>query len=376
MQISQNIKLGILGGGQLGSMLIRSAIDFGLNVSVMDKDPNATCARYTSSFTNGSLLDYDAVVNFGKDKDIVTIEIEAVNVDALEALEKQGVKVYPSPAIIRMVQDKYEQKKALMQFGVPVMPGVLINNKEELNSYKEKLPACLKLCRDGYDGRGVMILKSEQDIAGAFDKPSVLEDLASIKYEIAVIVSRNTKGEVSTFDPVMMIFDNERNILDYQLCPANISKEQEKKAREMAAKIGEGLGLVGILAVEMFVTTDDKIVINELAPRPHNSGHHSIEGCVTSQYEQHIRAMLGLPLGDTSYTQPSVMVNLLEPHLSKKEDFEEAIQTSVSISGSHLHWYGKKGGSEGRKMGHVTILGSTIEDAENKAQKIRQLLKK
>lgn len=376
MQLYEGIKLGILGGGQLGSMLIRSAIDFGLHVSVMDKDANATCRRYTSSFTQGSLLDYDAVLAFGEGKDMVTIEIEAVNVDALEELERRGVKVYPSPAIIRMVQDKYEQKKALLQHNIPVVPGVLINNKEELNSYKDKLPACLKLCRDGYDGRGVMILKKEADIATAFDKPSVLEDLVAIDKEIAVIVSRNEAGEVKTFDPVVMIFDNERNILDFQLCPAKISQELEAEGRELAVRIANALGLVGILAVEMFIDKDGKLVVNELAPRPHNSGHHTIEACITSQYEQQLRAILGMPLGDTAYTHASVMVNLLEPHASKKDSFVEAIETSLSVSGSHLHWYGKKGGSEGRKMGHITITGSSIEDAESKAGTIRQLLKK
>lgn len=373
--LDRDIKVGILGGGQLGAMLIKSAVDYGIYVHVLDTSYDANAARFTSNFTIGDTLDYDAVLAFGKGLDVITIEKEAVNVDALEELQKQGIKVHPSPHVIRTIQDKYLQKQYLQEHNIPVAKGTLIKNKEELAGYSEQLPACLKLCRDGYDGKGVMILKQQSDFEKAFDKPSVLEELVDIDKELAVIVARNEAGEVKCYDPVEMVFDAEMNILDYQLAPADITEEQAKTAIELALKTGEAFDLVGIMAVELFLTVDGNIIVNELAPRPHNSGHHTIEACVTSQYEQLIRAILGISLGDTSINKPSAMMNILQPVEGKIELLDKLMTKALATSDAHLHWYGKKNSKEGRKIGHVTINGSSIEDALAKAESIRGIIK-
>jgi len=370
----ETLKIGILGGGQLGGMLIRSAIDFGLNICVMDKDPNAPCARYTSSFTCTNPADYEAVMAFGEKLDVLTIEKENVNTQALLELSKRGVKVFPHPETIGIIQDKYLQKKFLENIGVPVVPGVAVLNKKDVIAHANRLPFCLKKCRSGYDGKGVMIMRSEEDLQNAFDEPCVLEELVQIKQELSVIVSRDVKGNIQCYDPVHMIFDKERLLLDFQICPANIPEELSVEASNIAIKIAEGLKLVGILAVEMFVTSDGKLLVNELAPRPHNSGHHTIEACNTSQYEQHLRAILGMPLGDTSLKFKSAMINILEPRPEQRKQLEAAINHIASTTGAHLHWYGKTNSKEGRKIGHVTITAENIENALLKTVRIRNLI--
>lgn len=370
----QEQKIGVLGGGQLGAMLIRAAIDFGVNISVLDPSDEASCARYTSAFQKGALMDYDDVLAFGKSKDIVTIEIEAVNTQALAELERSGVKVYPSPRVIELIQDKWTQKGFLQNAGIPVVPGVLIQNKSELAEKAATLPAVLKLCRAGYDGKGVMMLHSRSDFEGAFDAPSVLEERVAIREEISVIVARSRQGEVACYDPVMMVANPEKFILDYQICPAGISRQESDEAIAIAKRVAEALDLVGILAVEMFVSESGQVIVNELAPRPHNSGHHSIEACVTSQYEQHLRAILGLPLGNTRIVLPSVMINILEAPAGKEEAMRETLRNVLGIADAHIHWYGKSGGKEGRKMGHITITAETIEAAMEKAKHVRAML--
>jgi 5-(carboxyamino)imidazole ribonucleotide synthase len=369
----ENLKIGILGGGQLGGMLIRHAIDFGLNISVLDKDANAPCSRYTSSFFVGDPKSYEAVLEFGKDLDVITIEMEAVNIDALRELQKQGKKVFPSPDTIKVIQDKYTQKQFLLSHQIPVVPGIAVENKEDLHKYENKLPGCLKKRRDGYDGYGVMVLKTPADITNAFDAPSVLEELVDIKHEIAVIVARNEQGEIKCYDAVMMVFSEEKFVLEFQEAPAQLSETLQKEANTLAEKIADALQLVGILAVEMFVTKDDKILVNELAPRPHNSGHHTIEASTTSQYEQLLRAILGLPLGDTALRFPSLMMNILET-AALSNNRAEKVQQLLAMPGVHLHWYGKKGSRLGRKIGHITITGSTMPGVVAKADTIRNIL--
>lgn len=371
LMINKDIHIGVLGGGQLGGMLIRHAIDFGLYIKVLDSSADATCARYTNNFVLGDTLDYDAVRAFGKGLDIITIEKEAVNVDALEDLAKQGVQVHPSPAVIRIVQDKYSQKDFLQQHGIPVSPGILIKDKKELNKYKDRLPAVLKLCRDGYDGKGVMMLKTEADFDKAFDAPCVLEDLVAIRKELAVIVSRNAQGEIRCYDPVEMVFNKQLNLLDYQLAPAEITDRNAAQARDLAIRTAEALNLVGIMAVEMFLTIDDEVLVNELAPRPHNSGHHTIEACVTSQYEQLLRAIMGMPPGDTTAHKKSVMINILEPAEGNKGQLDRTFKAVLDTKDAHLHWYGKKNSKEGRKVGHITVNGDSISEAVSKAEAIR-----
>lgn len=373
--LDKDIHIGVLGGGQLGGMLIRHAVDYGLYVHVLDSSTDATCARFTNNFVVGDALNYDDVVNFGKGLDVMTIEKEAVNVDALEYLASTGVKVYPSPHTIRIVQDKYSQKEFLQQHDIPVAPGVLIKDKKELSSYVDRLPACLKLCRDGYDGKGVMMLRKEADFAGAFDAPCVLEDLIDIRKELAVIVARNEAGEVKCYDPVEMVVNKKLNLLDYQLAPAEITDRNAAQAKDLAERTAEAFKLVGIMAVELFLTVDDQMLVNELAPRPHNSGHHTIEACVTSQYEQLLRAILGMPLGNTSVHKKSVMMNILEPAEGKKEELERTFAAALKTNDAHLHWYGKKNSKEGRKIGHITINGDSISEALSRAEEIKNSIK-
>lgn len=369
-----HLKVGILGGGQLGAMLMRHAIDFGLSVSFMDGDVNAPCSRYTSSFFPADPADYDAVLAFGKDKDVITIEKEAVNIDALRELQKQGVKVFPSPDTIAIIQDKFTQKQFLQQHGIPVASGEAVANRTELSAYENKLPFCLKKRRNGYDGYGVMVLKTPADIANAFDEPSVVEELVDIDQEIAVIVARNEQGEVKCYDPVAMVFSEGKFILDYQIAPCDVADEIKQQAAALATKIANAFPLVGIMAVEMFVTKDGKLLVNELAPRPHNSGHHTIEASITSQYEQLLRAVLGLPLGETALRFPTLMINFLQSESAHPSN-EERIQRLLAMPEVHLHWYGKSGGRPGRKMGHVTITGGSMEDILAKAETIREILK-
>lgn len=373
--INKDIHIGVLGGGQLGGMLIRHAVDFGLYVHVLDTSLDATCARFTNNFVLGDTLDYDAVVKFGQGLDVITIEKEAVNVDALEYLASTGVKIHPSPNVIRIVQDKYSQKTFLKEHNIPVAAGILINDKKELSKYKDRLPACLKLCRDGYDGKGVMMLRTEADFENAFDAPCVLEELVQIRKEIAVIVARNEAGDITCYEPVEMTFDKQKNLLDYQLAPAEITNRNGAQARDMAIRTAEALQLVGIMAVEMFLTTDDEMIVNELAPRPHNSGHHTIEACVTSQYEQLLRAILGMPLGDATAHKKSVMMNILEPAEGRKDELERTFKAALETKDAHLHWYGKKNSKEGRKIGHITVNGDSLSEAVSKAEAIRNAIK-
>jgi 5-(carboxyamino)imidazole ribonucleotide synthase len=371
----QDIKLGILGGGQLGAMLIRSAIDFGLKVSVLDMQEEAPAARFTNAFSVGDPMCYETVLAFGRTVDVLTIEKEAVNVEALQQLALEGIQVHPSPSVIGLIQDKWVQKKALEAAGIPVVPGILVLNREALYNHMHRLPGCLKLCTQGYDGKGVMMIRTEADIATAFDAPSVLEDLVAVKQELSVIIARNATGAVACYDPVMMIFDKERFVLDFQVCPAGVAPQIGIDACDIAMKVAEAVKLEGILAVEMFVTEEGQLLVNELAPRPHNSGHHTIEACATSQYEQHLRAILGLPLGDTRTLLPSVMINILEPAAQYRDVRKHALHNILGSSETHLHWYGKSSGQEGRKMGHITITDHTIEAALGKAAKIHHLMK-
>jgi 5-(carboxyamino)imidazole ribonucleotide synthase len=369
----ENLKIGILGGGQLGGMLIRHAIDLGLSVSVMDKDANAPCSRYTSSFFCADPKSYEAVLEFGKGLDVITIEMEAVNIDALRELEKQGKKVFPAPDTIKVIQDKFTQKQFLLSHNIPVVPGEAVEGKNDLYKYENKLPGCLKKRRNGYDGYGVMVLKTIADVATAFDEPCVLEELVDIKHELSVIVARNEHGAVKCYDPVMMVFSGEKFVLEYQVAPAQLEEGLLKEATTLAEKIADALKLVGILAVEMFVTKDNKLLVNELAPRPHNSGHHTIEASITSQYEQLLRAILGLPLGDTGLHFPSLMMNILET-AALNSNRPEKLQRLLDMPGAHLHWYGKKGNRLGRKVGHITITDSTMEGVVSKAETIRKIL--
>ena len=370
-----NLKLGILGGGQLGRMLLQKAADYNISNAVLDPDPNAPCKNICDEFIVGDFNDYKTVYEFGKKVDVLTIEIEHVNVEALEALEKEGVKIFPQSNIIKLVQDKGAQKIFYRTNGIPTAEFYLIENKAQLQNHKTSLPFVQKLRRGGYDGRGVQVMKSESDFVNGFDAPSVLEKFIPFEKEIAVIVARNESGEVKSFPVVEMEFNPEANLVEFLFSPAALSKEIELKAEEIAKKIATDSQIVGVLAVEMFVTTKGEVLVNEIAPRPHNSGHQTIEGNITSQYEQHLRAILNLPLGSTEIITPSVMVNLLGEKDYSGEAKCEGLKKALAMEGVYIHLYGKKNTKPFRKMGHVTIVAKTIEDAKKKAILIKEIIR-
>ena len=369
-----NRKLGVLGGGQLGRMLIQSAINFNWEVYTLDPDAQAPC-RNISHFTYGSLKDYETVYRFGKSCDVLTIEIEAVNIEALKQLEKEGVKVFPQPHIIELIQDKRLQKQFYRQEQIPTADFVLTENREELGKYQDWLPAVHKLGKDGYDGRGVQVLRSAEDLPKGFDAPGVLERMIPFEKELAVIVARNESGEVKAFPAVEMAFHPEHNLVEYLFAPAEITEAIETKAQEIAKSIIIKLEMVGLLAVEMFLTREGEILVNEIAPRPHNSGHHTIEANQVSQYEQHLRAIMSLPLGDTEALSPAAMVNVLGEDGYTGEARYEGLEKILGQKGVHLHLYGKTLTKPFRKMGHITITDRSMDSLKEKAQFVKKHFK-
>lgn len=371
----QNLKLGILGGGQLGRMFIQACTNFNVDTHVLDPDPEAPCSKLCASFTIGSFKDYDTVINFGKSMDIITIEIEHVNVEALEYLEKSGVKVYPQPNVIRTIQDKRIQKQFYADQQIPSADFVLINDKKSLATHKDFYPAFQKLGKGGYDGGGVQYIESIEDIKKGFEGLSLLEKAVDFEKEISVITARNIAGEIAIFPVVELVFNPVYNLVDYLISPALISPEIEAKAKSIAYNVTEKLGIVGILAVEMFLTNDGDIIVNESAPRPHNSGHQTINANYTSQYEQHLRAILGLPLGSTAIKTPSAMINLIGEEGYEGLAKYEGIETILGIPGAQVFLYGKKLTKPSRKMGHVTILDQNIDNLLEKVNAIKNNIK-
>jgi 5-(carboxyamino)imidazole ribonucleotide synthase len=370
----QNFKLGVLGGGQLGRMLIQSGIDFNIPFAILDPDAHAPCASL-AEFHVGKLTDFDTVMQFGSACDIITIEIENVNTAALKELARQGKKVYPQPEVIELIQDKRTQKRFYQAHNIPTAEFILTENAEDVKANRNFIPAVNKLGKEGYDGRGVQIIRTEKDLDKAFNAPGLLEKLVDFEKEIAVIVARNENGEVKSFPAVEMVFHPEANLVEYLFAPAKLSRPIQSKAEEIASRLIVELNMVGLLAVEMFVTRNGTVLVNEIAPRPHNSGHQTIEGNITSQYEQHLRAILNLPLGETSLVAPSAMVNLLgeEGHHGRAAyaGFEEI----TSMPGVHVHLYGKKLTKPFRKMGHVTILDNDVESLKKKVNFVKSTLK-
>jgi len=355
MSFDPNLKIGVLGGGQLGRMMIQSAIDFNLDIHVIDPDANAPCKSIATTFQVGALTDYDAVYNFGKDKDLITIEIENVNTKALAKLESEGKKVFPQPHIIELIQNKLHQKQFYQAHGIPTSEFIEVNGKSEVANHKNLLPFVNKLATGGYDGRGVQMIKDEQAMDKAFEAHGFIERLVDYEKELSVIVSRNEAGEIKTFPTVEMVFHPEHNLVEYLFSPAEIDSKAEAEAQTLAKELIQKLDMVGLLAIEMFLTKDGKLLVNEIAPRTHNSGHQSIEGNVTSQFEQHLRAILNWPLGDTSLVLPSAMLNVLGEADFTGEAIYEGMDEVLATDGVHVHLYGKKLTKPFRKMGHITI---------------------
>lgn len=370
----QDFKVGILGGGQLGRMLIQSGIDFNIPFAVLDPDPSAPCSGLTE-FHCGKLTDFDTVMEFGLRCDIITIEIENVNTDALRVLSKSGKKVFPQPEAIEMIQDKRRQKMFYRNNGIPTAEFYLTDNAEAVRQHANFLPFVNKLGREGYDGRGVQLMRYEGDLEKAYDAPGLVEKLIDFEKEISVIVARNERGEIKTFPVVEMVFHPEQNLVEYLFSPADIPTAKAEEASAIARKVIEDLRMTGLLAVEMFISREGEILVNEIAPRPHNSGHQTIEANLTSQYEQHLRSILNLPLGDTDILMPSAMVNLLgEPGYSgpaKYTGFEEVLREP----GVFVHLYGKRHTKPFRKMGHITILAKDMATLKKKATFVKETLK-
>ena len=376
---SSDFKLGIIGGGQLGKMLLNETRKLDIHTCVLDPSSKAPCKIGSNEFYQGDLMDFDTVVNFGKKADVVTIEIENVNVDALSELEKLGKKVYPSSKTLRTIQNKARQKLFYTDNQIPTANFTRFayssEIKDALLNGSINIPFIWKSAQFGYDGTGVKVVRSENDIMKLPNVECIAEDLIDFKTELAVIVSRSSNGEIKTYPLVEMEFHPEANQVEYVICPARLPKDIFLKAEEVALKVSESFEHVGLLAVEMFLTKDDDILVNEVAPRPHNSGHYSIEASFTSQFEQHIRSILGLPLGDTSSKAAGVMVNLVgaENHTGKVK--YENIEDILKMEGVTPHIYGKKETRPFRKMGHVTIVNEDVNEARRIAQEVKKTIK-
>ena len=370
-----DLKLGILGGGQLGRMLIQEAINLNVITHVLDPDANAPCKNICNKFVTGSLTDYETVYNFGKNTDLITIEIEKVNVDALQKLEDEGVVVYPQARVIRLIQDKGLQKEFFKHNDIPSAPFQLIASAEALKKSSIPFPYIQKLRKDGYDGRGVCKIASHEDFSKAFTEPSLIEQWIDFEMELAVIVARNEAGEIKAFPCVEMEFNSEANLVEYLISPSTLDFEILQRPEILAIKLADSLKIIGLLAVEMFLTKNGDILVNEVAPRPHNSGHHTIEGNYTSQFEQHLRAIFNLPLGDTKSISNAVMINLLgEPGYEGPAEYE-GLNEILKLDGVYIHLYGKSFTKPFRKMGHVTIVDENRENAISKARRVQKTIK-
>jgi phosphoribosylaminoimidazole carboxylase, ATPase subunit len=376
---STDFTLGILGGGQLGKMLLAETLKYDIRTIVLDPSAEAPARFGCHTFFQGDLMDYDTVYQFGKQADLVTFEIENVNVDALERLESEGIKVYPTPKSLRIIQDKGAQKAFYKAHGIPTAPFEPFPSPALLATAVAEgrwtYPFVWKSTRFGYDGNGVKIVRNPQDLHALPEGPCIAELCANIDKELAVIVARSPKGEVATYPVVEMEFHPEANQVEYVLCPARIAETISDQARKIALQVAEAFGSIGLLAVELFLTKEGEIWVNEVAPRPHNSGHYSIEASYTSQFEQHLRAILNLPLGSTESKVAGVMVNLVGAEGYAGDVIYEHIEDVLSLQGVTPHIYGKRQTRPFRKMGHITITHPNIEQARSLAQKVKETIK-
>ena len=376
---SSDFKLGVLGGGQLGRMLLAETQKFDIHTSILENNKKAPCAEICNRFIIGDLLDFDTVYKFGKTVDLLTIEIENVNLDALDKLEVEGLTIYPKPKDLRIIQSKARQKNFYIDHQIPTAAFSHYAYFEELkHSYENNIinfPFVWKAARFGYDGNGVKIVRNIEDLENLPNVECITEKLIPFKNELAVIVARNAAGEVKTYPVVEMEFHPEANQVEYVICPARIDFKVAEKARELALKVVSAFDFVGLLAVEMFQTIDDKILVNEVAPRPHNSGHYSIEASYTNQFEQHLRSILNLPLGNTDNKVAGIMVNLVGEEGFSGDVIYQNIEEILKIDGVTPHIYGKKETRPFRKMGHVTIVNADIDRARAIAQKVKETIR-
>ncbi len=377
--VTSEFKLGIIAGGQLGKMLVLAASNWDIKTYIMDKDQDCPASTCATSFKKGDPLDFNDVYEFGNSVDMLTFEIENVNIPALKKLKQEGKRIIPDPEILEIIQDKGLQKQFYLDHNIPSSAFRFFNTNKEIESAIQSktlnFPFVQKLRTGGYDGKGVAVFKNKNELRDLLEGPSIVEELVNIEKEISIIAARNENGEVRCFPLVEMEFNQQANLVEKLICPASVSKEISTKAVELATRIISQFNFCGILAIEMFVDTAQCIFINEIAPRPHNSGHHTIESTITSQFEQQMRAIFNFPLGSTSLKMPAVMINLLgeQDHFGPVK--YEGITECMKIEGVKIHLYGKKKTKPFRKMGHITVLSSSIEDAKEKAEIIKQKLK-
>lgn len=368
------LKVGILGGGQLGRMLLQAAANYHVETFVLENDAACPAAHLCHHFVKGDIKDFDAVYQFGKNLDAITIEIENVNVEALEKLEAEGVKVYPKPAVLRTIKNKILQKQYYQHHRIPTADFMVTQNKGELEAQHQFLPAVHKLAEGGYDGRGVQLLHDTTEINLGFDAPSVLEKMIAVKKEVAQIVAVDRDGNTALYPPVEMVFDKALNLLDYQLCPANITPDVLQQVEAVSLEVVRHFNSPGLFAVELLIDEKDAVVVNETAPRVHNSGHHTIEAHFSSQFDMLWRIILGHPLGNTQYLYPSVMINLIGAEGFSGPVTYEGVNNVLGLKNAYLHLYGKQQTKPGRKMGHVTLVGSDTAMLAQQAHGVKEML--
>jgi len=377
--VTSDFKLGIIAGGQLGKMLVLAASNWDVKTYILDADPHCPASTCCTCFVEGSQLQYDDVIRFGNMVDMITFEIENVNIEALRQLKAQGKRIFPDPDALGIIQDKGLQKAFYRDHNIPSPQFLLFENTEEIMAATEtgrlSLPFVQKLRKGGYDGKGVAVIRTKSDLNNLLPGPSVVEDLVHIQKEISVIAARNSRGEVRCFPVVEMEFNEGANLVETLICPASLPENTAAKAKQVAVELISAFDLCGLLAVEMFVDNNNMIWVNEVAPRPHNSGHHTIEGIITSQYEQLLRAIFNFPLGSTEIKMPSVMINLLGAPVYEGDVRYEGLTECMGIEGVKIHLYGKKKTKPYRKMGHVTVLAATVAEARQKATLVKQKLK-
>jgi 5-(carboxyamino)imidazole ribonucleotide synthase len=367
-------RIGILGGGQLGRMLLQAAANYPVETHVLENDPECPAAHLCHHFTRGDIRKEEDVYNFGKNLDGLTIEIENVNTAALERLEKEGLRIFPRPSAIKTIRNKILQKGFYREHKIPSAGFFVTHSLEELKTHEYFLPAVHKIGEGGYDGRGVQIMASAKDLEKGFDQPAVLEKKISIQKEISVIVALDRQGRCTAYPPVEMIVDPVLNLLDYQFCPAGLDKNSSREAADIAKRVAINFNSPGIYAVEMFLDKEGRILVNETAPRVHNSGHHTIEANHCSQFDMLWRIMLDYPPGNTAYILPSVMINIVGAKPYEGQVHYSGLEEVLGIENCYVHIYGKKQTRHGRKMGHVTLLGEKREELISKAKKIKETL--
>ncbi len=366
--------LGILGGGQLGKMLLQVTSRLSIKTKVLDPSNDSPCKEICSEFTKGQLMDFDAVYNFGKNCDLVTYEIEHINVDALEKLEKEGVKVFPNSSTLRIIQDKSIQKQFFIDNNIPTAKFKYYNSLKDLNVEKLKFPCVWKKTKFGYDGYGVKILKSKKDLNNLPETQFIIEEMIPFKKELATTVVRNQNGDIEIFPIVEMMFNEISNQVEFVVCPAQVRDELKAKAEKVALKVSKTFKQVGLLAVEMFITHDNTILVNEVAPRPHNSAHYSIEACINSQFDQHINAILNLPLGCSKSNNYAIMANLVGGIGYNGDVIYEGINEAMNFDNVKIHIYGKKETKPNRKMGHITVIDTDLKSGLQIAKTIKNLI--